>query len=79
MDNCVKTFVLQRYVRCSTAVSNAYGDRRTMCMTAVSSVTGGRHTMNFTVIMKYCYDLRVVTIHKNGGFLIAGSHRFYGV
>ena len=35
--------------RCSTAVSNAYGDRRTMCMTAVSSVADGRRMMSNTI------------------------------
>ena len=41
-------------VCCSTAVSNVYGDRRTMGVTAVDSAADGRHTMNITV--KRVYD-----------------------
>ncbi|MBF1082154.1 MAG: hypothetical protein HXL34_06850, partial [Prevotellaceae bacterium] len=35
--------------RCSTAVSNAYGDCRTIRMTAVSNAAHGRRTINLTL------------------------------
>ena len=42
------------YCRRSTAVSNAYGGRRTIRMTVVNSAADGRRTMNITV--KRVYD-----------------------
>ncbi|MBF1055948.1 MAG: hypothetical protein HXL33_06600 [Prevotellaceae bacterium] len=35
-------------VCCSTAVSNAYGGRRTWCMTTVNSAAGGRRTTDIS-------------------------------
>ena len=35
---------------CSTAVSNAYGGRRTMRMTAVERAADGRQTMNIKMV-----------------------------
>ncbi|MBF1062117.1 MAG: hypothetical protein HXL35_05205 [Prevotellaceae bacterium] len=51
--------------RCSAAVSNAYGDRRTMCMTAVSSVADGRRMMSNTSIKLHRTIITILSIRCN--------------
>ena len=47
-DSNIRHLHFQRKGHCSTAVSSAYGGRRTMGVTAVNNAADGRRTMTIT-------------------------------